>query len=455
MTVVGRVTLVGLLAAAAGIVTSLFLLPWIGRLPGTAPVHPVLAGVAGLIVAYLVLRVALVPLRRRTRALDDRARRYASGDFSRGLADYGTDEIGTISLSLDALARDVAARLSRLSSDSARLEAILAGMIEGVIVVNEHGRLQLVNGAARRMLHLDDAMEGRHYPEIVRHPAVAGQIAAALSGEPVSSVELTGVGDPSQTLMARTAPVSVPSGRAAVVVFHDISDLRRTDRIRRDFVANVSHELRTPLTAIKGYVEALADATPEESRGFLDVIARHTVRMERLIRDLLRLARIEAGQETFDRVPCSIEGVLSAVQSDLARLVDVKTLRIDVAVDPAAATVQGDPGKLQDILRNLLENAANYSPDGGTIAIAVSQAGGRARIRVEDEGPGIPPEDLTRVFERFYRVDKSRTRDGRDPGGTGLGLSIVRHLVGLHGGSVTAANREPHGAVFTVELPLI
>ena len=456
MTVAGKLAAGGMIAAAAGIGAALAISAV--AVPRLAAGHPVgktaIAVAAGLAVTYVVLAATLTSLRRRVRALDERARRYASGDFTRALPDYGTDEIGTIAGNLDALARDVAARLSRLSADSARLEAILSGMVEGVLVVNEHGRLQLANGAARRMLQLDDAIEGRSYPEIVRHPAVAGQIAAALSGQPAGSVELTGVRDASQTLIARTAPVNVPAGRAAVVVFHDISDLRRTDRIRRDFVANVSHELRTPLTAIRGYVEALADASADERGAFLEIITRHTLRMERLVRDLLRLARIEAGQETLDRLPCSLDGLLTAVETDLAGLIAQKDLRVEREIAPAAATVPGDPNKLQDVLRNLIENAANYSPPGGRIAVSAAAADGRVRLRVADEGPGIPPADLARVFERFYRVDKARTRDGLDPGGTGLGLSIVRHLVGLHGGTISAANAAPHGAVFTIELPL-
>jgi two-component system phosphate regulon sensor histidine kinase PhoR len=456
MTVAGKLAAGGLIAAAAGIASTLaidaIVLP---RLPAGYPLESTaIAFAGGMIVTYAILATTLLPVRRRMRSLDERARRYASGDFARVLPDYGTDEVGTIAGNLDALARDVAARLARLSADSARLEAILSGMVEGVLVVNEHGRLQLANDAARRMLHLDDAIAGRSYPEIVRHPAVAGQIAAALSGQPAGSVELTGVRDASQTLIARTAPVNVAAGRAAVVVFHDISDLRRTDRIRRDFVANVSHELRTPLTAIRGYVEALADATPEESRAFIEIITRHTLRMERLVRDLLRLARIEAGQEPVDRLPCSIDGLITAVEADLASVLASKRLRLERTISPEATAVPGDPNKLQDVLRNLIENAANYSPEGGRIAISAAADDGCLRLRIADEGPGIPPADLQRVFERFYRVDKARTRDGHDPGGTGLGLSIVRHLVGLHGGTITAANGAPHGAVFTVELPL-
>ena len=410
--------------------------------------------VVGTLAAVVLTAVFSLPLSRRLRAIEDRAQRYAAGQIAPTLPDYEQDEIGSVARMLDSLTHDLASRLSGLEADRARMAAILSGMVEGVIVVNEHGRLQLVNHAARGMLNLDDAMEGRHYPDIVSHPAVAGQIAAALAGRPAASVELTGVRDASQTLIARTAPVHVATGQAAVVVFHDISDLRRTDRIRRDFVANVSHELRTPLTAIKGYVEALADATPEQSRAFLEIISRHTLRMERLIRDLLRLARIEAGQETLDRVPCSIDSLLTAVQADLARLLAAKRLTFERLIDPDAASISGDPVKLQDVLRNLIENAANYSPEGGRIAITAARAQGRILIRIQDQGPGIPPEDLARVFERFYRVDKSRTREGQDPGGTGLGLSIVRHLIGLHGGTVTAANVEPHGAVFTIDLPV-
>jgi two-component system phosphate regulon sensor histidine kinase PhoR len=333
------------------------------------------------------------------------------------------------------------------------MAAILSGMIEGVLVVNDHGRLQLANEAARRMLRIDEGAEGRHYPEIVRQPAVAQQIAAALAGKPTASVELTGLRDAEVTLIARTAPVDAPPGRGAVVVLHDITDLRRADRIRRDFVANVSHELRTPLTAIRGYVEALADAEPEESRRFLEIVSRHTMRMERLVRDLLRLARLDAGQEALERVPCSVAGLLTAIETDLAGLIASRRQIVDRQVAPDAATVSGDPAKLQDALRNLLENATNHSPEGGRIVIRARRAGDRILITVADEGPGIPPSDLGRIFERFYRVDKSRTREGKDPGGTGLGLSIVRHLVELHGGRVSAANRPERGAIFTVDLP--
>jgi two-component system phosphate regulon sensor histidine kinase PhoR len=237
------------------------------------------------------------------------------------------------------------------------------------------------------------------------------------------------------------------------VVLHDITDLRRADQIRRDFVANVSHELRTPLTAVRGYVEALADADPEESRRFLEIVSRHTMRMERLVRDLLRLARLDAGQELLEQVPCSIDNLFGAVETDVASLLSARRQTVERTVAADATTVRGDPAKLQDALRNLLENATNYSPEGSTIVMRSERRGRRIVITVADEGPGIPEADLPRVFERFYRVDKSRTREGRDPGGTGLGLAIVKHLVELHGGRVAAVNKPTRGAMFTIELP--
>jgi two-component system phosphate regulon sensor histidine kinase PhoR len=236
-----------------------------------------------------------------------------------------------------------------------------------------------------------------------------------------------------------------------VLVLHDITDLRQANQVRRDFVANVSHELRTPLTAIRGYVEALLDAAPAEGqeREFLSIIARHTLRMERLVRDLLRLARLDAGQEPLVRAECDLMVLIGDVERDLVSRLSQRRLRIEARVEADAAALTADAAKLSDVLRNLIENASNYSPEGGVIDVTAERRDGDVVLRVADRGPGIPEGDLLRIFERFYRVDRSRSRD---PGGTGLGLSIVRHLVELHGGQVTAANRSGGGTVVTVRL---
>jgi len=215
-------------------------------------------------------------------------------------------------------------------------------------------------------------------------------------------------------------------------------------------VANVSHELRTPLTAIRGYVEALQDEpNADTTRRFLDIIARHTIRMERLVKDLLRLARLDAHQEPLEVAPCDLQQLFQSVVADLAPSIEGKNQRVSVEVAPAACSVAADPAKLHDVVRNLVENAVNYSPDAAEIQLSARRQDAMITIEVADAGPGIPPDDITRVFERFYRVDKSRSR----PGGTGLGLAIVKHLVELHRGEATAMNRPEGGAVFTVVLP--
>jgi two-component system phosphate regulon sensor histidine kinase PhoR len=332
------------------------------------------------------------------------------------------------------------------------MAAILAGMVEGVIVVDPQGRVQLVNEAARGMLRIEDTAIGRPYLETVRHPAVAGLIADALRGAEPASAELAPPRDATRTLIARAAPTAGGSAHGVVLVLHDITELRRADRVRRDFVANVSHELRTPLTAIRGYVDALleGDTSPDETKRFLDIILRHALRMERLVKDLLRLARLDAGQEALETAPCDLASLVHAVVAELQAQLVVRqqTVAVDIAAD--AVPLRADPAKLHDVLRNLIANASTYSPERSTIRVRGVRAGDRIVIDVMDEGAGIPDEDLGRVFERFYRVDKSRARD---PGGTGLGLSIVKHLVELHGGSVSATNRREGGAQFTVTLP--
>ena len=389
-------------------------------------------------------------LGRRVREIAAVARRQV-GDNPPGLnIDYGTDELATVARVLDTTIQELAIRVGELSRDRARSEAILSGMVEGVLVVSSDGRLQLVNRAAQQMLRVDAAAIGRPSFEVIRHPDVAAQLASALRGEDVESRELMLTRDPGRTFVARAAPVVATGGGGAVLVLHEVTDLRRTDQIRRDFVANVSHELRTPLTAIRGYLEALRDDPTDtaNTERFIDVIWRQTARMERLVSDLLTLARLDARQEVLAREDCDVREILQAVVADCETTIDAKAQRVLIDVRDDASRVVADPAKLHDALRNLVENAVNYSPEQAEIRLDAVRAGGSCVITVKDSGPGLPSGDLTRVFERFYRVDKSRSRPG-----TGLGLAIVKHLVELHGGTVVAANRPEGGAVFTVTLP--
>jgi two-component system phosphate regulon sensor histidine kinase PhoR len=387
----------------------------------------------------------------RVRAIADLAARYQRGDLTPARLDYGDDELGAVARTLDESVQQLGSRLADLARDRGRMAAILAGMIEGVIVVDSQGRLVLVNRAAQEMLKLDEPPIGKHYVETIRHPAISDLVTAALGGGSVRSVELAPPRDPARTVIARAAPTTAGSDHGVVLVLHDITELKRADQIRRDFVANVSHELRTPLTAIRGYVEALSegDADPEESPRFLEIIMRHTLRMERLVKDLLRLARLDAGQEVLEVADCDLRRLAQSVVADLEPALNTREQRVEINISADVETVRADPSKLHDVLRNLVANASTYSPEQSTVRISTHRDREFVAIEVQDEGPGIPEEDLGRVFERFYRVDKSRARD---PGGTGLGLAIVRHLVELHGGKVVAANRPTGGAQFTIFL---
>ena len=406
---------------------------------------------ASLPVAGLLAWALSAPLAARVVGIAAIAQRYATGDLTRPPHGYGDDELGLVARALDGAAQELGRRVNELAHDRRHLRAILSGMVEGVIVIDASGRLVMANDAARMMLKLDDTATGRRYQEWMRQPEVFAQLAMALAGEPPSGVEFTLARDPSRTCVARASPAGEPEG-GAILVLHDISDLRRADRVRRDFVANVSHELRTPLTAIRGYVEALLDdpPAPDDSRRFLEIIARHTDRMERLVKDLLRLARLDAGQETPELLDCDLVSVLQGVVHELGAVLAAKGSTVSLQVHPELRSIVSDQAKLHDVLRNLLENAVNYSPDGSNVAVEASRDGDAVVIKVLDTGPGIPNADLARVFERFYRVDKSRSRA---PGGTGIGLAIVKHLVELLGGAVRAENRPEGGAAFTVTLP--
>lgn len=408
-----------------------------------------LAALAGALVLAWVTSVAMS---RRVHVVAAAARQYADGDLTPKLGRYGNDEVGMVARALDSTVRELAERMADLSRNRRLTDAILSSMAEGVLVLDSRGRVQIANDAMRELLQFADSAVDRHYAELVRHPELARQIAAALEDGQSSRVEITLDTVPNKTCLASATPFVAKDEPGVALVLNDVSDYRRTEQIRQDFVANVSHELRTPLTAIRGSVEALL----EESEGFgdrlrfVEIIARHTGRMERLVLDLLRLARLEAGQESLDRVELSTTSLFAGVRTELSTLFEAKDLRVDVDVDPDAGTCVGDAAKLHDAVKNLVENAAHYAPEGSTITLGASLRNDGLALAVEDRGPGIPDVDLPRVFERFYRVERSRARN---PGGTGLGLAIVKHLVGVHGGTVTASNRPGGGSSFVLTLP--
>jgi two-component system phosphate regulon sensor histidine kinase PhoR len=413
---------------------------------GTVRRATITAVAIALPVALALAWIASAALTSRLQAVAKRARSYAGGQLPPRIDTYVDDDIDELGRVLDESVRELAARVGELDLTHRRMEGMVAAMAEGVIVVGGDGRIQLANRSAREMLRIGD-VTGEPHVHAIRHPEVVAQFDAAIAGHGSDDTEII-LGN-GRTVAARAVPLT---DGGAVLVLHDITRLRQTDQIRRDFVANVSHELRTPLTSIRGYAEALRDqaASRAERERFLDIILRHTERMERLVQDLLRLARLEAGHEPPQKAPTAIREVFETVVADLRPRLDARRQRVTMAVAQGAEQVLTDRAKLEDILKNLVENAVNYAPEETEILLEAQRRNHRYEISVVDQGPGVPAADLTRIFERFYRVDKARSRDS---GGTGLGLSIVKHLVERMGGQVHATNRSEGGARFTVVLP--
>jgi len=406
-----------------------------------------LAAAAG--VAWLLTRHLVHPLRR----IERFASAVAAGDLDRRLRWRTGGELGRIAESLDRMADELQRRIDEATREKEQLQAVLAGMVEGVLVVNAQGRLVLANPRLREMFGVWGEVAGRSPLEVIRHVDVDDVLReAAATTELVAREIQVGAGDGGRSILVHAA--AYPPGAArlgTVAVFHDVTELRRLESMRRDFVANVSHELKTPLTAIRGFAETLvsADVPPADVAKYLPVILRHAERLSNLIEDLLELSRIESRKGPLRVGPVDVARVAASIMAGMepqlrARSLDVKLVAEDAP--PALA----DRGALEQILTNLLDNAAKYSHPGGHVEVRVGSEGDSVRVDVRDDGIGIPKQDLPRIFERFYRVEKARSRD---LGGTGLGLAIVKHLVQALGGEIHVASEVGRGSSFCFLLP--
>jgi two-component system phosphate regulon sensor histidine kinase PhoR len=330
--------------------------------------------------------------------------------------------------------------------------AILASMTEGVAVVDREQHIRYSNPAFRRALHTggEESLEGRRLVEVTRQSEILAMVEGVRKGGERMEAEIATAGLKPRTFLVRAAPLG--DGGAVLVVL-DITEIRRLERVRRDFVANVSHELRTPLTAIQGFAETLLRGAldePENSRRFVEIIRDHTWRLARLTEDLLKLSRIEAGKLEVELRPIPVASVVEQCAETARLKLTEKRQSLEVTVSEPPPLVMADSHALLDVLRNLLDNAIQYTPEEGHIAIRVSVNGeNEVRIAVEDDGIGILASSHDRIFERFYRVDAARSRK---VGGTGLGLSISKHLVEGMGGRIELESQLGRGSTFTVVL---
>jgi two-component system phosphate regulon sensor histidine kinase PhoR len=336
----------------------------------------------------------------------------------------------------------------------ARQEAIFNSMVEGLLVLDGGGRIQLANRSCARLFGTDIEFRGKTLIEALRLHELADLAGSLSASQPVLGSELTLPGERERTLEVNAAAILDPAGqlRGSVLVFHDLTRLKKLERTREEFVANVSHELRTPLSLIKGYAETLLDGAgqdPEVLSRFLQIIDRNAERLRLLIEDLLTISELESGRVKLECQSIDLKPVIDKVLADYQARAAAKGTRLENRAP--SLLVHADANRLEQVLSNLLDNAIKYGKPAGNVTLQAQVTGSaQVEIAVHDDGPGIPPAALERIFERFYRLDKGRSRD---QGGTGLGLAIVKHIVQSHGGKVWAESSPGHGAAFYFTLP--
>ena len=407
------------------------------------------ASLLALAVAILLSAVASRLTSTTLRQLTEAARSMAGGNLDARTRIAGHDEIATLGQALNRLAENLSATLANLRSERDLLDAVLSGMQEGILVVGADGKIVLVNRSLRDMFLLDADCAGKSVLQSMRNVALNALLERARHGPvPAADVELTGL-KPRRLLVNAVQLVGVPGG--VLAVFLDVTELRRLESLRRDFVANASHELRTPIAAVRAAAETLRTALNDREAvlRFTEIIERNSERLERLIADLLELSRVESSRFQFTLEPVDLAEVVQYVTSLHRHRAEKKKIALEVQLPAPTPAVRADRRALEMVFGNLLDNAIKYCPENARVTLSTIRAGNEVRVSVTDNGPGIEPRHLPRLFERFYRVDAGRSRE---LGGTGLGLAIVKHLVEAMGGAVAVESTVGAGTTFTFTL---
>ena len=397
------------------------------------------------LIAVILAAAAAVLIARRLQRIVSFAERIAAGNLSARIEVDSGDEIARVARALNKTAERLEQSFTELESSRQQLEAVLNSMQAPVIAVNREERVEWVNGAMNRLMPNRVRL---HAPflETIREPDLLLSVRETIQTRRIHTTRAHIL--PGRTYEATVAPMLAGS---AVVLLHDLTALERVEKTRRDFIANVSHELRTPLTSIQGYAETLLELSTSDNatREFLEIIRKNAARMSRLTEDLLTLARVESGEQRFRIQEITASQLIREAQQYFAEMAHLQgsELSIELSED---ARVKADPEAVHQVFSNLISNAVKYCPPGTPIVIGARQRDADVEFFVRDTGPGIASEHLPRLFQRFYRVDKARSRES---GGTGLGLAIVKHIVIAHGGSVRVESELHHGSRFFFTLP--
>jgi two-component system phosphate regulon sensor histidine kinase PhoR len=399
---------------------------------------------AALALSYLLSALLVRPLRELRRTVVA----IAAGDLSARVHYRARDELGEIGRAINDMGEQLQLRLEQLSGDEEQLRAVLRSMVEGVLVVGRDGRIALANPRLVELFDLQAEVEGRLPLEAIRSADVQDLLRDALRA---SESERREILYGNRVLEAHAVGFPLAGQRGVVAVFHDVTHNRQLEAIRRDFVANASHELKTPLTAIRGFAETLlqSELPAQDARPYLEIILSHSERLAALIDDLLELSRIESGKLGLEPVELDAAEVARGVLRNLEPRFRERSIETHLS-DSGAPAARADRRALEQVLENLLDNAAKYTESGGRVDVRVAGRDDRVQVEVADTGIGIPEADRARIFERFYRVDKARSRA---LGGTGLGLAIVKHLVQTMGGEISVESSPGAGSTFRFTLP--
>ena len=410
---------------------------------------------AALVAAVVTVIVSLRKLGKALNSVRDVLRQVSTGDFKARIPSEHRQWITQVAEAVERMQEELQTRLRELAVRRDQLRTVVDTLAEGVIAVDENQRVMLVNDSACALFRFQETLAlGRPLWELVRVPQIQEWVAQSLrTGQPAGG-ELEILTPVIRVLSVRVAGMDSPHSPGAVVVASDISQLRRLESVRQEFVANASHELKTPLASIKACVETLLDGAlddPEHRIGFLNSIEEQADRLDRIVRDMLSLTRVETGGEKFDIRPMPVAELVAACTERHRQTAERRLMRL-VAEPPAEPVfVLADAEAFDEILDNLLDNALKYTNSGGTISVRWRADRQWCYVEVEDSGIGIPQNHLPRIFERFYRVDRARSRE---LGGTGLGLSIVKHLVQQLSGVVSVTSKLGKGTIFTIQLKL-
>jgi two-component system, OmpR family, phosphate regulon sensor histidine kinase PhoR len=391
--------------------------------------------------------------RKRLHDLSTAVEEIAGGDVYKKLPALSRDAVDRLASTINRLVQTLRERIVGLEQENDRMRTMFGSMIEAVIAVDKHTRIISLNPSAETLFGLDPHKAlGRLFLESVRNNDIAELLSSVLEGGAHVTREVS-VSWPQQKVFRINASPIAAQGAAhgCLLVIDDVTEIRKLERMRSDFVANISHELKTPLTSIKGFVETLLEGAlddKENSRDFLRIIHEHTERLNSLINDLLELSYVESKEVRLARTSFDLHSLAESIVTGFSARSRKRAITVTITAGPV--NINADKGMIEQVLTNLIDNALKFNRDNGSIGVSIENQGRMVKVTVKDNGIGIPAKDLPRIFERFYRVDKARSRE---MGGTGLGLSIVKHIVELHSGTVGVESTEGSGTTFWFMIP--